>query len=67
MTAGSLRVLNPGNVWAAETELNRDGFYPSLHTPLKPVRLLSLPAHPAQARHPRQLSARARRRQDPDP
>ena len=37
MTAGSLRVLNPGNVWGAETELNRDGFYPSLHTPLKPV------------------------------
>ena len=37
MTAGSLRVLNPGNVWGAETELNRDGFYPSLHTTLKPV------------------------------
>ena len=37
MTAGSLRVLNPQNVWGAETELNRDGFYPSLHTTLKPV------------------------------
>ena len=37
MTAGSLRVLNPQNVWSAETELNRDGFYPSLHTTLKPV------------------------------
>ena len=37
MTAGSLRILNPQNVWSADTELNRDGFYPSLKTPLKPV------------------------------
>ena len=37
MTSGSLRVLNPKNVWGADTELSRDGFYPSLKTPLKPV------------------------------
>ena len=44
MTAGSLRVLNPGNVWGAETELNRDGFYPSLHTTLKPVTRVNYPS-----------------------
>ena len=37
MTAGSLKVQNPNGVWGADTELNRDGFYPSLKTPLKPV------------------------------
>ena len=37
MTSGSLRMLNPKNVWGADTELSRDGFYPSLKTPLKPV------------------------------
>ena len=37
MTSGSLKVLNPQGVWGADTELNRDGFYPSLKTTLKPV------------------------------
>ena len=37
MTANSLKASNPAGVWGADTPVNRDGFYPSIKTTLKPV------------------------------
>ena len=37
MTANSLKASNPAGVWGADTPVNRDGFYPSIRTTLKPV------------------------------
>ena len=37
MTSDSLKVLNSNDMWKTDTDLSRDGFYPSLKTTLTPV------------------------------